>query len=359
MGNLYLIIGKDDFLVTEAAKKIFAGKSGLEIIDSLNSTNEELQLKDIAQAKESFLTPPFFDPEKVTYWRNVRFLTGGKGEDGEEGKEGKEKGEERAPSAAVKAALEDFATTLASMSLPENQYFIISAPSLLMTSKFAKALSQVAEFIVFETPKGQQAARQAVVRAIDRAKGLGLEFAPGAADLFVTIVGDDTRSIYNELEKLVVLKLGQSKVIKQEEINSITSPGAGVEPVVWQVTDAINKRDLAKAVSKIREFEGDSGFSVMMTIVLERCFRQLVEAKSAKEAGTWDEFAKNLNPWAAKNLEMDLANWTLLELRTARKRMMDLREKVVTSSSLDPSAITIEVVRALRGARSARGRARR
>ena len=245
------------------------------------------------------------------------------------------------------------------MSLPENQYFIISAPSLLMTSKFAKALSQVAEFIVFETPKGQQAARQAVVRAIDRAKGLGLEFAPGAADLFVTIVGDDTRSIYNELEKLVVLKLGQSKVIKQEEINSITSPGAGVEPVVWQVTDAINKRDLAKAVSKIREFEGDSGFSVMMTIVLERCFRQLVEAKSAKEAGTWDEFAKNLNPWAAKNLEMDLANWTLLELRTARKRMMDLREKVVTSSSLDPSAITIEVVRALRGARSARGRARR
>ena len=188
---------------------------------------------------------------------------------------------------------------------------------------------------------------------------MGLEFAPGAADLFVTIVGDDTRSIYNELEKLVVLKLGQSKVIKQEEINSITSPGAGVEPVVWQVTDAINKRDLAKAVSKIREFEGDSGFSVMMTIVLERCFRQLVEAKSAKEAGTWDEFAKNLNPWAAKNLEMDLANWTLLELRTARKRMMDLREKVVTSSSLDPSAITIEVVRALRGARSARGRARR
>ena len=77
MANLHVIIGEDDFLVGETAKKLIGDGVGLEVIDSMNSSNADLQLKDIREADASFSTPPFLDPKKVTWWKNVHFLPGG------------------------------------------------------------------------------------------------------------------------------------------------------------------------------------------------------------------------------------------------------------------------------------------
>ena len=80
MKNLHVIIGEDDFLVSQTVKKILGDAQGLEVIDSNLSSNAELQLRDIAAADESFSTPPFLDPVKITWWKNVHFLpsSGGK-----------------------------------------------------------------------------------------------------------------------------------------------------------------------------------------------------------------------------------------------------------------------------------------
>ena len=45
--NVHVIIGADDFLVAEAAKRIVGDGVGLEVVDSVNSTNADLQLADI------------------------------------------------------------------------------------------------------------------------------------------------------------------------------------------------------------------------------------------------------------------------------------------------------------------------
>ena len=58
MANLHVIIGEDDYLVGETAKKIVGDGVGLEVVDSMNSTNAELQLADIREADASFSTPP-------------------------------------------------------------------------------------------------------------------------------------------------------------------------------------------------------------------------------------------------------------------------------------------------------------
>ena len=80
MANIHVIVGEDDYLVSEAAKRVVGDGTGLEVVDSANSTNAELQLADIREADASFSTPPFLDPSKVTWWRNVKFLPqGGKG----------------------------------------------------------------------------------------------------------------------------------------------------------------------------------------------------------------------------------------------------------------------------------------
>ena len=50
MANLHVIIGEDDYLVTETAKRIIGDERWLEVVDSLNSTNEDLQLADLREA---------------------------------------------------------------------------------------------------------------------------------------------------------------------------------------------------------------------------------------------------------------------------------------------------------------------
>lgn len=348
MSGLHTIIGEDDFLVAEAAKRIIGDGVGLEVIDSNTSTNEELQLHDIRAAEESALTPPFLEPRKVTWWKNVRFLPGG-GKSGDGGE-----GEKRGPSEAVKEAVAAFAKKLASLPFPDNQKFILSGPKLLPTSIVAKTLAAAGELIVFDTRKKSAASLD---RAIDRAEELGMQFAPGAAERFIAIVGDDTRSIYSELDKMKAFLGDGETTISAQAVDSITSPGAGVEPSLWAVTDAICARNTAKALQGARNFEGENGYAIMMTTVIEKQFRQLVELKAASDAGHLDAAMRGMNPWAARKMSEALRLWTLNELRTARMRFMDLRERLVSSSGCNgEDAVAIEIVRSLAtsGRRAAR-----
>ena len=259
--GLHVIIGEDDYLVGETAKKVIGDGVGLEVVDSMNSTNADLQLADIREADASFSTPPFLDPKKVTWWKNVHFLPGGR---------------KKGVSEDVKEALEKFAVRLASTPLPENQHFILSGPHLLKTSVFAKTLQAAAEVVVFAAEKPWEAARNAAARAVDFAQELGLSFAPGAADRFAAVVGPDARSLRSELEKMRDYLGAEAREVTAADVEAISSPGVGVEPLPWDVTDAIGRRDLGAALAALRKFELENGFAVFMTGVIERFFRQLL-----------------------------------------------------------------------------------
>ena len=320
MAQVHVIIGEDEFLVSEAAKRIVGDGVGLETVDSANSTNADLQLRDIREAEASLMTPPFLDPRKTTWWRNVGFLPqGGKGGPGED----------------VKGALEKFAVRLAAAKLPENQQFVLSGPRLLATSVFAKTVKASVEMIVFPSGKGAEQTRNAVVRAVDFAAEMGLKFAPGAAEAFVALVGTDSRSIMSELGKMRdYLGPGENQVT-EAHISEITSQGAGVEPAVWAITDALGERNTAKVVDAVSRFERENGFAVLVTTVAEKFFRQLAELKDAQARGTFGDAAAGMPPWAAKKAERHLGNWTLNELRAARFRFQELRERAVSAQSAD------------------------
>jgi len=331
--NLHLIIGEDDFLVSQTAKKVVGDGVGLEVIDSANATNADLQLADLREADASFSTPPFLDPRKVTWWKNVKFLPqGGKG----------------GPSEDVKAALEKFATKLAGAALPENQHFILSGPRLLTASIFAKTLKTAAEVVTFETGKPWEQAKNAVVRAIDFAEDAGFKFAPGAAEQFVARVGSDTRSLMSEVGKLRDYLGGSRSVATVEAIAEITSPGVGVEPAIWSITDALGARKTADVVDAVRRFEKENGFAVMVTTLVEKFFRQLAELKDAQARGLTDAAGEGMSPFALKKNLGFLRNWTLRELRVARYRFLTLREKAVSSSGSADVLVLTELVRVCR-----------
>ena len=325
--NLHVIIGEDDYLVGETAGKIVGDGVGLEVIDSMNSTNADLQLADLREADASFSTPPFLDPKKVTWWKNVHFLPGG----------GK-----KAAAEEVKQALEKFAAKLAAKPLPENQHFILSGPHLLKTSLFAKTLASAAEVVVFAAEKPWEAVRSATVRVIDLASDMRLRFAPGAAEKFVSVVGTDSRSLLSELGKMRDY-LGEGETtVTNAAIEEISSQGCGVEPEVWDVTDAIGRRDLGAALAALRKFELENGFAVFMTGVIEKFFRQLIDVKNGRTEG--------MNPYAVRKSEGFLRNWTLNELRVARWRFFDLREKVVSGLTCGDVLVVSTLVRVCRRA---------
>ena len=325
--NLHVIIGEDDYLVGETARKVIGDAIGLEVVDSMNATNADLQLKDLREAEASFDTPPFLDPRKVTWWKNVHFLPGGGKKDSSE---------------EVKEALERFAKKLAASPLPENQHFILSGPKLLKTSIFAKTLQAAAEMIVFAAEKPWEAAKNATVRVIDLARDMNLQFESGAAEKFVSIVGTDSRSLMSELGKMRDYLGRDAHTIRSADVAEVTSQGYGVEPVVWDVTDAIGKRDLNAALEAMRKFELENGFAVFMTGIIEKFFRQLIDVKNGKTEG--------MNPYALRKNEGFLRNWTLNELRAARARFLMLREKVVSGTTSGDVLVVSTLVRVMRKA---------
>lgn len=336
MAQVHIIIGEDDYLVSETAKKIIADGTGLEVIDSMNSTNAELQLRDLREADASLATPPFLDPRKVTWWKNVHFLpAAGKKQLSED----------------VKNALEKFALRMAAAKLEDNQHFILSGPRLLQTSVFAKTLKKSCEMIVFSAGKPWEQSKNAIVRVIDLAAEMNLKFAPEAAELFVSRVGADSRSLMSELAKMRDYLGAERDTITENDIGELTSQGVGVEPEVWSITDAIGERNTAKAVEAVRRFEQESGFAVLVTTVIEKFFRQLTELKDAQLKGVFDEAVEGMNPYAVKKNTAFLRNWTLFELRLARGRFLRLRERAVSSSGSADVLVMTEIVRTLRRTR--------
>ena len=320
--NVHIIIGEDDYLVKETAKKIVGDGVGLEVVDSANSSNAESQLSDLAKADESFSTPPFLDPRKVTWWKDVHFLPGGNS------------------SEEVKAALEKFAQKLAAAKLPDNQHFIISAPKLLKTSIFAKRLSGAAEIVFFEAEKPWEASRNAVSRAVDFASQAGMDFAPGAAEAFVAVVGTDVRSLMSEISKMRDYLGPENPIITRADVQEITSPGVNAEAEIWSVTDAIGKRDVEAALTAISQFELENGFAVFMSSVIEKFFRQLIDVAAGRTEG--------MNPYALKKMRSFMSAWKVPEMRAARARFLRLREAAVSGSTSVDVQVVNTLVRVMR-----------
>ncbi len=356
--NIHLIIGEDDYLVEAAARKILNNSVSADLRDTAvekingDASNAETQLTSLRNCESSVMTPPFLDPVKLTWWRNVTFLPGG-------GKNGK-------LSEEVKTALENFAKYLAANPLPSNQFLIITGTKLLQTSVFAKTLKPISEFQSFASEaRANDRTAAALARITDLAAAEGLKFEPGADIAFITKVGTDTRFIVSELAKLRAYLGKDSNKITQAAISEISSVGAA-EPELWEFTDAVGSRNTTKFISLYSRIEGENGTGILLSTILEKFFREMIVYRSAVDAGyltsfgTWaqnipEEMMKQLNetglgpatnakPWALKRAVNNARAYTMRELRVARFRILSVREKLV-SSTADDSLIKTEILR--------------
>ena len=359
--NIRFIIGDDDYLVSEAAKAVRDASvpeefrdTAIEIVGG-EASNQEEQMLSLRNCRDSLDTPPFLDPVKLTWWRNVTFLPGG----GRGGKLAED----------VKTALEKFAKRLASSPPPSNQTLLVTAPKLLMTSVFAKTLKDVAEIeVIAGESKPSKMVEAALMRLPALAKAAGVEFAPGAERSFITRTGADTRTIVSELQKLSTYLGDERRPITGDDVAEITSVSGG-EPEIWELTDAIARLDANRALNVFMALSGDSGAPILVATVLEKFFRELSICREAVERGWLDErgnWSKGLPPaaaadldaasvgpgagknaWALRNLAQQAMRFDARQLRVNRYRMLDLREKIV-SGRASATTVEMEIVRLIR-----------
>jgi len=343
MAGLHLITGEDEFRVSETARKLVAGCGDVEVIDSALSSSAELQLKDVERARESYATPPFLEPSKATWWKNVWFLPRG-------GRKSGDGGEQRL-AADVKAALEGLASFMASSPLPGNQTFVITAPGVLATSVFFKTLKGAAQVATFAEAKPREREDAARAFAAEAAAEAGLKFENAeAVASFVARAGADSRTIVSEIGKMRDYLGDESKTIRAADIEAITSQAQGEDAEMWHLTDAVAARKTAVAAEAIRSGGDDASFVIMAANALERLFRQMAALKDANERGKLQEAAEAMQmvPWAAQKTARYAASWTTGEMQTARARFMALREKVVSSADKSGGALLVEVLRVCR-----------
>lgn len=357
--NIHLIVGEDDYLVETTARKIRDAavpadlrESAVEIVAGEADAQDD-QISALRNCEASVQTPPFLDPVKLTWWRNVTFLPGG-------GKNGK-------LADRVKDALEKFAKGFAATPLPPNQHLIITAPKLLQTSIFAKTMKTVGEVVVFAAEKNSSHRADAAMALLpDLAKEEGLKFAPGAAETFIAKVGTDTRTIISELSKIRTYLGKETDTVTRETVAAIASAG-GDAPELWLLTDAVGRRDTVQTFSLLKSFMGMKSAGILLSTVLEKYFRDLCVYRDAVDRNwlTLHGWARDIpaetvvmldaagigpnvesRSWASRKHAVAARNYTPRELRVARHRMMKVRERLV-SSTADDSLVETELLRIL------------
>jgi DNA polymerase III delta subunit len=344
-GKLYLICGDDDYLVDSAARERLDRlvpesdrAFGIETVDGRKESSDEIR-KAVDACMESVQTPGFFGAGKVTWFRDVAFLTGA-GRVSE--------------TLAAKEAVEKLTRWLKG-GLLEGQTLVITAPRVLRTSVFFKTCQTQGEIQDFgggfKTWELEKLAGQRVDALFAQA---GLTVDPAARAEFLKRAGFDTRFLVNEVEKLR-LYVGGRATVTAEDVREITSIGREAE--AWDLLDAFGERDALGALTTLKRLSGQKGIGVMLAAMLEKAVRDLLILREAHDrkwayggkggACGWNanlppEAApllealpvnpRSMNAWAMKKKLPHALNYTLQELRVARHRILDLREKLVSCS---------------------------
>ena len=239
VSQIHVIYGSDEGSVAEAALALFTKLKpeggddfSQETIDGTVSNAEEAYIA-CGKAIEALQTLPFFGGGKTVWLKNTNFTGSDRTSEAERAKEGTE---------ALISCLEE--------GLPEDVHFLISSSAIHKGRRFYKFLNKVGNIEVFDKPDvGRDGWQQEMIPMVkSKASELGLSFSQYALDLFITLVGVDTRQISSELDKLDVY-LADRREINEDDVRLLVPLShAGV---VFEIGNALQRKNAGRAFELI------------------------------------------------------------------------------------------------------------
>lgn len=340
-GEIHAVLGTDEATVAEKALKLFekikpqgGDDFANDVIDGTAANSDEAYeiCKSVIQALQ---TLPFFGGVKVVWLKNANFLA--------EDRTGKAEMTQQ----GVEALLE-----VLKAGLPDDVTFLISASQVSKVRRFYKHLASAANLQVHDKiDTSKQGWEDQVRRLVEKqAAKLELAFQPDALELFVMQVGEDTRQIKSELEKLD-LHLGT----RQREVDVQTvrlMVPLSREGVIFEIGRAIEAGDGLRAMDLIdqrMELDDKSAISIMRAAIIPT-MRNLFIAKVVMSEGSGSTFATCLaslpkhfqdslprtkagkvNTWGLQNASKQVGKFSLPQLKKAMQSCLKADEALVTT----------------------------
>jgi DNA polymerase III delta subunit len=364
--SCYLICGEDDFQIAVEARKIVDRlvspenrTFGLEVIDGRVETVDE-SLRAIRQCIEAMTMDGLFGGGNKLIWlREPAFLSN----------------DRVAKSEAVKTLMPDLTAKIKG-GLPEGQSLLVTTGKINRASAFFKAFASGGEVTDFGNglkPRQCEARARQLLDAWLPQVDLTMDNA--VKQQFVARVGTDSRQIVSELEKLKCY-CGDRLAATADDVQAIVSGGRITE--IWDFLDAFGKRQTAALIQQLRIQFTQSESPIRLANSLESkttelmIVREALDRKWATPGGyaglNWTSLPPDIAAWFDSQ-ESDFRKlpsfritkavdqagcWSLRELRAARHLLLELREKLVSSSLPQEWLMEMYLIRAL-GQKPARG----
>lgn len=368
-GKLFLICGDDEYLVDTTARKrvnklVPEGERemGIEIIEGRCDNGSEVA-EAVNRCIESVVTPGFFGAGKATWLRFAEFLS----------MRGRIFG-----GVASKEAIGQL-TELVKGGLLEGQNLVVSTTKISRASSFFKLCAKVGKVDDFgSSMKGWQLEKRAKAQLEELLAEEGLLMESAAKTEFLARVGFDTRMMVQEVAKLAAY-MGTVKRATVDDVRQVCSVGREAE--AWDVIEAFGKRNPVMLSKTLHSLSDQRGAGIMVAAMLERSIRELLVLREAYDRkwvyggdGRSAGWSANLPPEAEALLaalpinksslsgyvmRMRLPhalNYTIQELRVARYRVLDLREKLVTTGLPEMLLVETTLLRIIGRARGSRQR---
>jgi DNA polymerase-3 subunit delta len=274
---LAVISGKDEFLVEEDALKLYreaikkAGSDADTQIISAQITRVEDALQIEREFSEAVATLSMFGGKKVVWLRNLNWMSGSK----------------QADSADVKESLKHMLELVAKSN--DMVSIIISAAPLDGRRKDLQVLKPIADQFIthtFEKPKPWENQSEQTIMQIARAtalfKKLGTKFEPDVPEVLVGRVGQSTRMVLTEVEKLAIY-VGPGGTVKARDVLFIVPPfgeGEFFEPI-----EAFAARDLNWALEALDRYFFNESSCRPLIAALHNRLRLLIQVRSLADSG--------------------------------------------------------------------------
>lgn len=276
-GYLAIIAGKDEFLVDqdgracfEKAKKAAGADAEAEVITGQIIRVDDARTLEV-QFTESVKTLSMFGSKRVIWLRNLNLV-----------------------SDSVQAKSEEVKESLANMlkvvveSDPAVSIIISATPYDGRRKDLANLKSEATDFILHASPskspfdKGDAQADAQVALAVERFKTLGVKFERGVPEVLVGRVGQSTRLVLGECEKLATY-VGAGGTIKEADVHLIV-PTFG-EGEFFEPIEALAARDLKWGMESLDRYFFNEDSSRPLLIVLQNRLRLLIQIRCLADSG--------------------------------------------------------------------------
>lgn len=342
--KIHVILGSDEGLVAEQALRLFnklkpAGDDEFanDLIEG-NADNAESAFQICGQVIQSLQTMSFFSTQKVVWLKAANFLGSDRTSEAERTKEGVQ---------SIISVLES--------GLSDDTTFIISASAIDKRRALYKFLNAYAKISVYD--KIDTSGRSGQVMLADSIRSsadeLGFTFSRAALNIFVQLVGVDTRQIRSELQKLDLYLGKDRRVVEIEDVELIVPlTRAGV---VFEIGRALQNRNGIRALKLVDEQlqSGESAIAIIRASLIPT-IRNLFMAKLVVEhlsppldnynsfKAMLDKFPEQDLAWLPSNKSGAISLYPIfLTAGDARKfSLSSLRDAMMAAHDIDRKLVT-------------------